>query len=418
MLRYDISGSIFMAAAEHGSRRLKLILVISATFSMDMEIGFQQHAALAAQRATPVFDKAVCPVKLEANVSTIMTQRSPVPAREAVGVFQSEDALQAAIDDLLSHGFDRAEISLLARSDSVEKKLGHAYRKVAAVEDDAAAPRIAYVAEEDVGNAEGAVIGTLMYVGALAGLIPVVASGGALAAALVALLIGGASGGALGAALARIIGNEHAEYIADQLEHGGLALWVRTWNEGDEARATKILKAHSGKDVHLHGLPDLHPVMEERYLGAISEAEAEAYQAAGLVHSGDDAYYVGGKVFSSAEDARSYVERQTYLESLRVSARSDDFDLNAALIDPASTFHTVANLLAAPLSNAVKLELLKRWAYDAKSLEVAEGEGMIAPANRDKLQAIARAIADLKAMSCPPDLSGEPVQKLPPCPEC
>jgi len=325
-----------------------------------------------------------------------MPQPDVLPVREAVGVFQSEEALQAAIDDLLSHGFDRAEISLLARSDSVEQKLGHAYRKVAEVEDDAAVPRIAYVAEEDVGNAEGAVIGTLMYVGALAGLIPVVASGGALAAGLVALLVGGGSGAALGAALARIISGEHAEYIADQVEHGGLALWVRTWNEGDEARATKILKAHSGQDVHLHGLPDLHPVLEDRYLGAISAAEAEAYRDTGFVHSGDDEYYVSGKVFSSAEEARSYAERLKYLDSLYASARSENIDLNAALIDPADTFHTIGHLLAAPLSDAIKLELLKRWAYDAKQLEIAEGEGMIAPTNGDKLQDIALAIADLK----------------------
>ena len=147
-----------------------------------------------------------------------------------MGVFESEDALQAAIDDLLSHGFNRAEISLLAATDSVEKKLGHAYRRVAEIEDDFSAPRIAYVAEEDVGNAEGAVIGGLIYIGAVAGLIPVVASGGAMAAALAALVLGGGSGAAIGAVLAKLIGKEHGEYVADQIKHGGLTLWVRTWN--------------------------------------------------------------------------------------------------------------------------------------------------------------------------------------------
>ena len=121
-----------------------------------------------------------------------MSDTTPSLVREAVGVFETEEALQVAIDDLLSHGFDRAEISLLAASESVEQKLGHTYRKVAEVEDDISAPRIAYVAEEDVGAAEGAVIGGLIYVGALAGMIPVVASGGALAAALAGLVIGGA----------------------------------------------------------------------------------------------------------------------------------------------------------------------------------------------------------------------------------
>lgn len=326
-----------------------------------------------------------------------MTDQGLPLAREAVGVFQSEDALQAAIDDLLSHGFDRAEISLLARSDSVEKKLGHAYRKVAEVEDDAAAPRIAYVAEEDVGNAEGAVIGTLMYVGALAGLIPVVASGGALAAGLVALFIGGGAGAALGTALARIIGLEHAEYIADQVEHGGLALWVRTWNEGDEARAVKILKAHSGADVHLHGLPDLHPELEERYLGAVSAAEAEAYRNTGFVHSGDDEYYVRGRVFSSAEDAKSYIARLNYLESLHESARSGKIDLNAALTNPVAEFRTIENLMATPLSDALKLEFLRRWEYDAKTLGVADNEGMTGPSPAVLLQKIELAIASLES---------------------
>ncbi len=53
----------------------------------------------------------------------MMSDAQELQVREAVGVFESEDALQGAIDDLLSHGFNRAEISLLAATDSVEKKL-------------------------------------------------------------------------------------------------------------------------------------------------------------------------------------------------------------------------------------------------------------------------------------------------------
>ena len=171
----------------------------------------------------------------------MMSDAQELQVREAVGVFESEDALQGAIDDLLSHGFNRAEISLLAATDSVEKKLGHAYRRVAEIEDDFSTPRIAYVAEEDVGNAEGAVIGGLIYIGAVAGLIPVVASGGAMAAALAALVLGGGSGAVIGAVLAKLIGKEHGEYVADQIKHGGLTLWVRTWNAGDERRARMFI---------------------------------------------------------------------------------------------------------------------------------------------------------------------------------
>tara|TARA_R110000765_G_scaffold226369_1_gene330272 strand:- start:172 stop:729 length:558 start_codon:yes stop_codon:yes gene_type:complete len=173
--------------------------------------------------------------------------------REAVGIFDTEETLQAAIDDLLCHGFDRAEISVLAPVTAVEEKLGHRFESVADIEDEQGISAKMYVPLETIGDAEGAVIGSLMYVGAFAGIV-LVASGGALAAALAGLALGG-SGTALGVALARFIKQHHADYIADQLEKGGLLLWVRTWNEQDEAKATELLSAHSGHDVHVHGFP-------------------------------------------------------------------------------------------------------------------------------------------------------------------
>lgn len=176
--------------------------------------------------------------------------------REAVAVFHTEKDLQAAIDDLLTHGFDRSEISLLAGEAAIEKKLGQAYRSVRDLEDDGTVPTIAYASSEAFRDARGAVIGSLLYVGALAGIVPVVASGGAVAAVLAAAAIGGGAGVAVGSALSAIIGRRHADYIEDQLQHGGLLLWVRTWTPEDEAKATDILKAHSGSDVHIHGLPN------------------------------------------------------------------------------------------------------------------------------------------------------------------
>ena len=49
--------------------------------------------------------------------------------REAVGVFNRAEELQHAIDELLSSGFHRAELSLLASEQAVEEKLGHRYKK-------------------------------------------------------------------------------------------------------------------------------------------------------------------------------------------------------------------------------------------------------------------------------------------------
>jgi hypothetical protein len=70
-------------------------------------------------------------------------------AREAVGVFNHPDDLQGAIDELLSSGFDRAELSLLASEHVVEQKLGHRYESSMA--DDPTIPRAAYVSTEAIG---------------------------------------------------------------------------------------------------------------------------------------------------------------------------------------------------------------------------------------------------------------------------
>lgn len=48
--------------------------------------------------------------------------RQPDTLQEAVGVFTSANDLQEAIDELQSSGFHRAELSLLANEESVERK--------------------------------------------------------------------------------------------------------------------------------------------------------------------------------------------------------------------------------------------------------------------------------------------------------
>lgn len=179
--------------------------------------------------------------------------------REAVGVFRNAEALQGAIDELLSSGFDHAELSLLAGEDSVERELGHKYERVADLEDDSRVPRMCYVSKESIGAAEGALIGGLFYVGACLAGGAVVVAGGTLAAAIVSAAAFGGGGGFIGAILAKIIEDIHALRIQEQLEHGGLLLWVRTWNEGDESRAVEILRRHSGQDVHVHSMPQVEP---------------------------------------------------------------------------------------------------------------------------------------------------------------
>jgi hypothetical protein len=186
----------------------------------------------------------------------LMSIEQEIPTvREAVGVFSRPETLQSAIDELLSSGFDRAELSLLASGHVVETKLGHQYEKVSDLEDVPLVSRAAYVSTEAIGGAEGAVIGALMYVGATAAAGAVVVSGGTLAAGIAAVAMAGGVGALIGTILAKWIGDHHANYLQEQMDHGGLLLWVRTWGVEDERRAVQILRSHSGRDVHVHAIP-------------------------------------------------------------------------------------------------------------------------------------------------------------------
>ena len=176
--------------------------------------------------------------------------------REAVGVFQDAEALEAAVDSLLSRGFDRAEISLLAGERAVEAKLGAHYRRVQDLEDDPGAPREAFVSTEAIGDAQGALIGGLIYLGGAATAGALVATGGSLIGAALAAALGGGAGGLIGSVLAGLIGDRHAQGLQAQLDHGGLLLWVRTRDAAHERKALEVLEDAGASDVHVHGLMD------------------------------------------------------------------------------------------------------------------------------------------------------------------
>jgi hypothetical protein len=173
---------------------------------------------------------------------------------EVVGVFHESDDLESAIEELLSSGFDRAELSLLASDAAVANKLGGYYRPVREMADDPAVPRAAFISTAAIGDAQGALIGGLAYVGATVAVGAVVMSGGALAAAVAAAVLAGGTGGLLGSVLAHWVGHHHAAYLHNQVENGGLLLWVRAWNQAKEMRALEIIRKHAADEVHSHSI--------------------------------------------------------------------------------------------------------------------------------------------------------------------
>ena len=190
--------------------------------------------------------------------------RNEPDVREAVAIFHSVDALQGAIQALLSSGFDRAELSVLASESAVEAKLGTEAFTRTDLEDDPFAPRGVYVSSAAIDAAEGGLVGALAYMGGVAAAGVVALAGGPLTMVVLGAVLAGGAGGLLGTGLAELVGHRRATYFQEQLDRGGLLLWVRTWDRTREQRAVDILSRHSGGDVHVHGLPAFSPCRNRR----------------------------------------------------------------------------------------------------------------------------------------------------------
>jgi hypothetical protein len=181
-----------------------------------------------------------------------MPDQSHTAVTEAVAVFHDVSDLDAAVEELRAAGFSHDDISLLATEQAVNRKLGHRYERVEELEDDPAVPRVAYRTRASLGDSEDRLIGSLTYLPAVVAAGTVVASAGVVAAAVTGTAIAGAL---IGTVLAHWLDKSHAEHLQEQLDRGGLLLWVRTPDPETQQRALAILARHSAHDVHIHRLP-------------------------------------------------------------------------------------------------------------------------------------------------------------------
>jgi hypothetical protein len=179
----------------------------------------------------------------------------PQTIREAVAAFADAQAMQAALSDLQSHGFDRADISFIARDSYLKGHLAQDYGDMHQAEDDPNAARAAPVEEDDVRQRRTLEISTGATVAAFAAVGLTVATGGAtaLAAGIGAAAAGGVGG--LGALLGKLYGKGQQQFMEEQIERGGVLLWVRLRDTEAEQRALDILRRHSAHDVHVHDIP-------------------------------------------------------------------------------------------------------------------------------------------------------------------
>lgn len=167
--------------------------------------------------------------------------------REVVAVFDEAQALEDAVFALETHGFDRAAFSLLASEQAVERQLGKRYRRIEEMEDEPKAPRQSFFSTISQLEVEFGLAPALAFLAA-------VAVGLGSAPVTLPILVAAGSGAAIGAVLGRVIHVHHAERLKEQLERGGLLLWVNVRNAEEERKAVTVLEAHHARDVHPHDL--------------------------------------------------------------------------------------------------------------------------------------------------------------------
>ena len=76
-------------------------------------------------------------------------------------------------------------------------------------------------------------------------------------------------------------------------------------------------------------------------------------------------------------------------------------DIDQALLDPTSVFRSPEDVLKAnDITRDQKIEILRRWEYDARELQVAADENM-AGSNSDLLDRVLKSLAELGYESDP-----------------
>lgn len=174
------------------------------------------------------------------------------PAREAVAVFGDVEGFQTAIDALQGGGFARSDIETVARRRTVERLRGRFYDDVAEIEDDASVPRAPFVSRTSLGDAEGMAIGMPAYGFAVVAASVLAADGAETGAVAAAVAAAGSAGGALGFLGSRLIERCWRRWISDQIQRGGLVLWVALRGPAEEALAARIIAGSGARRFRIH----------------------------------------------------------------------------------------------------------------------------------------------------------------------
>jgi hypothetical protein len=171
--------------------------------------------------------------------------------REVAAVFHLRSNLDRAVEGLLTHGFDRADLSLVEGRDEIRARLGGVDIPADDLADVPAAPRRALIDREDISATLTLASSLAGCAGAIAaGWYVVDAGGGPVLVTLAALLGGGGGGGVAALAVANVFRRyRDPDGIVSVY---GVILCVQVRSPDHEAQAQIILREHGGTAIRVH----------------------------------------------------------------------------------------------------------------------------------------------------------------------
>lgn len=173
--------------------------------------------------------------------------------QEAYGIFDSHENLQKALQNLENAGIPRIFTSVLGSHEKLVSLYGTKTPPPEDVSEDPEAPHQAPVKQEEINTGASAVVGTATYLGAVSAAIATGAL--SLPVTIAVSAAAGLASGAAGVTLLKIFGDQYSESMAEQIEAGGIVLWIKI-SEADEMNTEKniikVLEDSGAKTVGIH----------------------------------------------------------------------------------------------------------------------------------------------------------------------
>jgi len=170
-------------------------------------------------------------------------------AKTVIGLFDSTDVAQDAVQELVDSGFTRDHISLVSQESEEAHAVGGTH--------DGEAASTGAVGGTVLGGALGLLVGAGLLV--IPGIGPILAAGpiaaaigtttAAVGAAALGAGLGAATGGLVGALIGEGIPDDEAQYYAEGVRRGGRLVLVQA-DGAEENQARIIMQRHGAADIH------------------------------------------------------------------------------------------------------------------------------------------------------------------------